>query len=194
MLFQVELSYLIAESLYNNKYINDLKKQVKEKENIGFLDSTTVNIIKTKPIPKQNGKIIKKIGQIYKTVNLNIEKRKTIKNTKRFDLNEENFGLINTNPMLFKLEYNPLMKKESDELIDKSKLLQLKKAAFANENDPNPGKVKETKYTTFLQKLKKKKKRTVADETLRRNPTTFFKNFNNVVEAEEELKKQKGNL
>lgn len=106
----------------------------------------------------------------------------------KFVLDEENLDIINSNPLLYNLNFNPLRKQADEEMHDEEKLSYLKRIAYASKVRDSPGgKSKKMKGMKFLMALKGAKRR--ANASLN-TPLDFFKNFaNGDNEYEEEVKR-----
>ena len=101
---------------------------------------------------------------------------------RKFSLKEENFDLIQGNPLLYDVDINPLKRSEEESAFNKEQFDRLKNLAF-NENNKNllgselKGAAQGKKVSNFLKKIKSKNKRG-AIQVFKRNPINFFKNYN----------------
>lgn len=112
----------------------------------------------------------------YKTNRTNLQLVQ--KFSKKFALEEENLDIIEANPLLYNLNFNPLRKQITDEETDKDKLEYLKRLAYNKDLHDSPKAKK--KGVKFLMNLKGGKRRRSA---YMNDPLGFFNNFA-VVEGE----------
>ena len=100
--------------------------------------------------------------------------------TRKFSLNEQNLGLIESNPLLYNIEFNPLKKAQDDKLINFEQL-KLSKMILSDSIKPigdDKGYAKQRnkkKYQDFLTKLKDRKSKSTSK--ISSDPNFYFIKF-----------------